>query len=165
MVIALYPLAFAIFWVPMVDMIAGSVPVMLDNVAWRFGVLGLLLKTTLVPLMGLAMASTIASFAGHHGLLKVLSIVGFLAAVCLFAGTVLFALDFLQVRGTVGQNQLAGVQRAVLTALCIAGLQIPVAIGIGAGAWKSSRITADGSVRRKQDFNLVTPVTPSERAT
>jgi hypothetical protein len=164
----MYPVAVAVMFVPMVDLIAGSWPLNPGSMSWRFGVLGLLMKSLLVPMMGLAFATLIAAFLEQRRMLRFLSVVGLLAAVLIVACTVTFALDFMQLRPSFVTAVKVQMDKATMTAVLIAGLVFPVALGIGIGGWKASRLS---SVEREQMRSsketgfLIRQTPPKESAT
>jgi hypothetical protein len=164
----MYPVAFAITLIPLFEFAVGVWPFHLGNIVWRFSATGMLLKSLVVPLFGLGIASVIAAFLEQRRVMRVLAVVAMTAGVALAALLAVFVLDFLQMRSSVGPQLKAGIDKASVTAVTIGAILVPVAMGIGLGGWKVSRQKTERSdaVRSKKDVSLIvqTPPNPKESA-
>jgi hypothetical protein len=161
----LYLLAAAIVLIPLMELVMGSWPLRPGNASWRFGTLGLLLKSTVTPLLGLGFMMAIAGLLGHGRVLRALSVVGVLAFLAIVGCTLLFTLDFLQVRRMVAANMQPGVQRVALTTLLVAVVLVPVSFAMAIGAWKSASSLTSEAVQRRSagKVGLVVPPSPNPK--
>jgi hypothetical protein len=165
----MYPVAFAVMSVPFVDLITGSFPPHVGNISWRFMVIGQLLKSLLVPMMGLGFATLIAAFLEQRRVVRTLAVVGMVAALLIVACSITFALDYMQLRPTFGEAMKQQADTASVTALLIAGIVIPVAMGIGIGGWKTGKMShTDRDQMRTEKTKssvLIRQTPPKESAT
>lgn len=165
----MYPIAFAIMLIPVFEMTVGIWPLRADNLGWRFGTLGLLLKSLVVPLFGLGIASTIAVVLDQRRMVRVLACVALAASVLIALTVAIFALDYLQLRIAVSPQIRPAMDKSAFTAATIGLVLVPVATSIGIGGWKVSRLKASersDAVRTKKDAGLMvhTPPNPKESA-
>jgi hypothetical protein len=87
--------------VPVFDLFANVWPLRPTSLHWRFGTSGLLSGFLLTPLLGMALLTAVAAVNGRRGSLLALTMASAAGALILTALVPLFALDFLQLRGTV----------------------------------------------------------------
>ena len=106
---------------------------------WRFGVFGLLMSRVSVFLVADVMLWSAALGMGHRSMIRALGLLHLLIAAVVFAGLVVFALDWLQVRGRVQAERTQGFDLAALRAVLIALLLIGVAVWAGRLALKGWR--------------------------
>lgn len=93
-----YLLASLLVVLPLFDATMQAWPLHVSDERWRFQTLGAVSNLLLVPLLGLLLAATIASLAGDRRVKRVVgSICGILALV-MVAFSVLFVMDYFQVR-------------------------------------------------------------------
>jgi hypothetical protein len=116
-VAALYPVAALLILAPVVDLAGAVLPPRLAEVTWRFGTFGLFANALLTPVLGLTLLVIATILQGRRGATRVLAVVLALLAVLLLIGTVLFALDFVQLRGTVAAQAKQSYDVAALKAL------------------------------------------------
>ena len=93
-----YLLAALLFIVPLVDSTMQVWPLRLGDERWRFGAVGTLSNLLLVPMLGLLMAIAIATFADGRRVKRVVGAICGVLAVLLAILSVLFILDYFQVR-------------------------------------------------------------------
>jgi hypothetical protein len=130
-------------------------------------VIGLGMKSLVVPLLGLGLSLALATFLDQRRVVRLLSILALVAAIAIAGSGALFVLDFLQLRPGVAAELKAGVDRAAVSALMVATVCFPVALGIAIGGWKASRGTTFRDSKKKKEVGLVisTPPNPKESAT
>jgi hypothetical protein len=167
----MYPVALAIMLIPIFEMSVGIGvwPPRLWDLNWRFGSIGMLLKSLVVPLFGLGIASTIAAFLEQRRVLRMFACIGIALSALIVVAVGIFALDYLQLRNVVPVQIKSAMDKTAFTAVTIGILLVPVAMGIGIGGWKSSRLKASergDAVRSKKDVGLMvhTPPNPKESA-
>jgi hypothetical protein len=89
--------------------------------------------------------------------------------VLIAATAMLFALDYFQLRSGVSRELRPAMDRATITALMISALVFPVALGIGIGGWKTSRLSSADKEQlaknNKSRFLISTHTPPKESAT
>ena len=93
-----YVIAFLLFFIPFFDASLSLAPWNLGSSQWRFGAFGLMSNALMLPATGALIAVAAAVSAGHVRVLRVLSIIFWLAVAVLVLATALFALDALQSR-------------------------------------------------------------------
>ena len=98
---ALYVVGFALILIPMFDAGTSVLPLRLAESRWRYGTIGLLSNSLLIPMAGAAIVFAVASAVGHRRTLRALGAVAALSSVLCFAAMVTFTLDALQSQGGV----------------------------------------------------------------
>ena len=93
-----YLLAAILVIIPVVDGIMQVLPLRLGEERWRFGAVGSLSNLMLVPLLGFLLAITIATFTDARRTKRVIGTICGILAFCIAAVSVLFILDYFQVR-------------------------------------------------------------------
>lgn len=106
---------------------------------WRFGVFGLLMSRVSVFLVADVMLWSAALGMEHRSVIRTLGLLHLLMAGVVFAGLVVFALDWLQVRGRVQAERTQGFDLAALRAILIALLLTGVSVWAGRLAFKGWR--------------------------
>lgn len=96
-----YLLAVMFFLLPLGDFFTTVYPFRFGEERWRFGAVGSLGNVTLLPLLGLFMALVLATMLDHRQVRRVLGWACLVFAVIFGIMTVLFMLDFFQMRGQV----------------------------------------------------------------
>ncbi len=112
-----YLLAFLLIVIPLIDTTMSVWPLRLSDERWRFGALGTLSNITLVPMLGILIALTIAVIAEHWRTRTVIGWICAVFAVGLAAFAVLFTLDYFQARTGVRPQAQAAVGIATTMAL------------------------------------------------
>ena len=113
----LYFLAVVMVGTPVLDLVTNLWPLRLDDVQWRYGSAGLLGGFLMTPLLGIALAYGTAAFLRHRIVLRVLVAVSLLGAVGLVVVSGLFALDVLQLRGSVDPGRRGDFQIGAVKAV------------------------------------------------
>ncbi len=86
---------------PFVDVVTNSWPLNPASMEWRFGFFGVAANYLISPMFGLGVAGLVSALNGHrHGLLAN-ALIGALAALFLLVGSMLYALDVLQLQNNV----------------------------------------------------------------
>ena len=111
-----YLVAVALCVIPPFDAVMQVLPPRMGDARWRFGSFGLLTNALLVPLLGLLIAMFAASFFEHRRLQRVLAVITGIVALLVLGALGMFALDALQVRGTVPSKAQLAFTVASLTA-------------------------------------------------
>lgn len=93
-----YLLAALLVIAPLVDGTMQLLPLRLDDERWRFGAVGSLSNLLLVPLLGLLLAIAVATFTDARRTKRVIGSLCGVLAFLLAAMSVLFILDYFQVR-------------------------------------------------------------------
>lgn len=93
-----YLLAAILVIIPIVDGSMQFLPLRLGEERWRFGAVGTLSNIMLVPLLGFLLAIAVATFTDSRRIKRVIGTICGILAFCLAAVSVLFILDYFQVR-------------------------------------------------------------------
>ena len=112
-----YLLAAILVIIPLFDGTLQVWPLRLSEERWRFGAVGSLSNLVLVPLLGLLLALTIATFADARRTKRVVGAFCAIFAVVLAALSVLFILDYFQVRTMVVPRMQQATSVATATAI------------------------------------------------
>jgi cbb3-type cytochrome oxidase subunit 3 len=129
-----YLVAFAMIVVPLADVFTTLYPWRFLEARWRFGAVGLVSNSLLIPTAGLLLAFLTAGFLNHRTMRRIIGAIGmFVAAICLVA-LLLFVLDAVQTRAGIRPDMrvsfnVASIAAAMKTLL--AGVTF-LAIGISA---------------------------------
>ncbi|MBM4183193.1 MAG: hypothetical protein FJ207_03095 [Gemmatimonadetes bacterium] len=94
----LYVFAAMLVVAPLSDLFSTAFPPRLGDLSWRYGFLGLAAGYLQTPLLGLVIASAVAYWQAHAGVLRTLGILGAVMAVVLLMIIVLWPMDVMQVR-------------------------------------------------------------------
>ena len=125
--------------VPILDMAAALWPARPGDLQWRFGFLGLLGNSLLLPILGIFIATSIAYFMGHRRLLFSVTVVATCLAVGIAVASVMFALDTLQLLSNVRPEMKAGFKAASLKSGMIYGFGTVTLLWLAYGAWRSAQ--------------------------
>jgi hypothetical protein len=93
-----YVLAVLLVVIPLFDVTAQLLPLRLGDERWRFGAVGQLSNILLVPLLGLLLIIALATFTDSRRVKRVIGAICAILAVVMGALSVLFILDYFQVR-------------------------------------------------------------------
>jgi hypothetical protein len=96
-----YLLAFLFLVIPVADAVMTVWPLRFDDERWRFGAVGSFSGITLVPLLGLFVAVTVAIVLDHRRTRKLIGWVSALGALFFAVVLVVFVLDYFQTRAGV----------------------------------------------------------------
>lgn len=134
-----YAVAALLIIVPLIEIAVGGWPFQPGEMAWRFGTLGILFKSLITPLIGLALVIGVAALLGHRRVARALAVLSLVVAFGIAALAVVFVLDYLQLRTTVAASMRGGVDRASLTALGMVAVVVPVGAALGVAGWVATR--------------------------
>ena len=98
-----------IFW-PIADLITNVWPLQPGNVQWRYGFMGLLAGFLHTPILGLALAMSLAYAMKHGRTLRMLSAINLIGAAGLLAALLVFPLDVVQLESAVPTEGLPSFQ-------------------------------------------------------
>jgi hypothetical protein len=157
--LAVYPVAALLVLVPTIEVTAGAWPFQPDELSWRFGVGGIVLKTLVTPLLGIMLAMVAGVALEHRRAVRALAVLCLVVALGTVLVTAMFTLDFLQLRAIVEPRMKGGMTVASGTALMMAALIAPAAAALGVGGWKATRRAGAARARRssRADGMLVSP--------
>lgn len=127
---------------PLLDLIATARPLRLDEVQWRYGVLGLLGNVSMTPIMGMAMGALIAGRCCDARVLRLISLASLLGAGLLGVAVAMFGFDLLQLRDILPQQSITNFRVGAAIATGKYALGMAVLIGLGLGGLRSARILA-----------------------
>lgn len=118
----IYLIAALLVLTPVMDFATSVLPLRVDNIEWRFATVGLLSGFLLTPLLGLAIAYAVASWADHAAVLRILGILSLVVTGLFVVLLVFFGLDIVQLRSAV-QDQArpqfqAAAAKAVVKHVC-----------------------------------------------
>ena len=113
-----YLLAAILVIIPLFDGTLQVWPLRLSDERWRFGSVGSLSNLSLVPLIGFMLAIAIATFRDSRRTKRVLGSICGVLAVVLAGLSVLFILDYFQVRTQVVPRMQQATAVASATAVC-----------------------------------------------
>lgn len=134
--VSIYLVALLCMLAPPLDLAFSLPSIDVSNVRWRFGAIGLVTGAAVLPLVGLLLALITAVASGHRWMYRIFAGLGVLGALLLTAALGLFALDSLQVRGSVTPNAL---RRFDLTVAKAAITQVAQIVILGVVLWTSMR--------------------------
>lgn len=144
LVLATYLVAVLLVAIPWTDTLARVLPARADEVAWRFGALGLSSRALMTPLLGLVLIAGTAVARGHRRVLRALAVVAGLAAATCTVAAGIFALDSLQMRGQVDPEIVQEFDISTVPALVKMVLVAVTLVPLSVGAWKSADAVGAG---------------------
>lgn len=120
-----YLLAAVLTITPLLDGMMRAWPMHISDERWRFGVVGTMSNLFLVPMLGLLLAMFVATFSDGRRARRVVGAICAVLAVILAVSSVLFVLDYFQVRTLMRPNVQQAMAIATTTALiknCVAAV-------------------------------------------
>jgi hypothetical protein len=153
--LALYPVGALFILGSLSEPLFQVWPLRMAEVSWRFGAAGLMAGGMIGLVFGLTWLMGVAAGLEHRRVLRGLAVVNLVMAVVLTGACVLFALDFLQVRGSVNPQLRGSLDLTVLRAMLIMGATIPTTLALGIGGWRVSRPLPYASRAAEQKGALV----------
>jgi len=137
--VAVYAVAAVFLLSPLVDVVTNTYPTDLGSMQWRFGAIGILSNYLISAVFGLLLATLVAALLGQRTMLRFSAALNVLIAVVLFALTLLFALDVLQLRSAVrpeaGEMFRIGALKAAFK-IVMTGVALLL---LGVGAFRAAR--------------------------
>jgi hypothetical protein len=157
-----YVVAFALIVIPMFDAATSVLPLRFGESRWRYGTIGLLSNSLLIPMAGVLVAFAIANAYGHRKTLRTLGGISALSAVMCLAAIVTFALDALQSQSGIvpaaHQAYIVASSTAAIklllgaiafTFFALAGLK-RLPSGAGKGAPRDRILVTDANMKREK---------------
>jgi hypothetical protein len=136
-VFAVYLFLFSLFFWPVVDLFSNTWPLQPGNIQWRIGFMGLFTAYLTTPLLAIVLAMALAFVLGHKAALRLLSVFCFLGLVVITVAIGLFALDAIQLRsGVPDENRSAFTTGSILTEFKFLSVLL-VLVFLGWGGWKT----------------------------
>lgn len=136
---ATYAIAALLIIVPPVNQLIDLFPWQFGVVQWRYGALGLLANTMLIPLLGGLIAVLAAHVLRQPIMLRVLASLMILSALLITAMIVLFALDALQLRPTIRPEVRGRFDLANLRVLATTAVTLGAVVALTTSAFRAAR--------------------------
>lgn len=143
-----YGVAVLLVALPLVDTLLGALPLRPSEVSWRFGVLGLVSRTVLSPLMGLLIALGVALLRSDRRALQFLALFSGMAATAVVPLIALFALDTLQMRTQLVPGAASQFDTTVTATFVKYGITFLMLALFTVSSWKASRRAAHVAYER-----------------
>jgi hypothetical protein len=142
----LYATAGAVGVLPFIELGLTLQPWTPGDVSWRYGAVGLLTRTLVTPLVGLAVLVATAAVLGHRAALRAALVTSLGGVVLLIGATGLFLLDMLTMRAMVRPEATAAFRAGAAMALIklLAGIGVLLAYWVGA-----ARLLRSGASARR----------------
>jgi hypothetical protein len=163
-----YPIAFLLVTLPLVEVFLAVWPWQPSVPAWRVGAYGMMTRTLMLPITGLALVAITAYLLEHRWVMRTINVLSFVSAALLLAGLAFFALDVMQLRASVPERGRppfdVTVVRATITAVLFAA--VLVWLGLASRPGRGALKKADQKSSDESDARLPTiPLTrnPMER--
>ncbi|MEO8337412.1 MAG: hypothetical protein ABI664_20715 [bacterium] len=152
-----YLVAFLLFFIPFFDATLSLAPWHLASSQWRFGAFGLLSNALMLPAAGALIAVATAIAAGQVRMVRVWSVLCWLAVAVLVVATVLFALDALQSRRMIRPEMSLSYYVATATAVgkLVLGLLTFVFLARGSRLQRSTTAQPTAPIRAFGKTNFV----------
>ena len=135
----LYPLGAYLILIPLLDVSTRAIPFASQNVAWRFGMAGLVFANVGTVLIGLSIVGLIAAAVGDVKVLKVMAVTTLVGGVLLLGISLLYVLDTFQLMAAADGPRQVLVRNAAILSEAAALLGVCGLVGAGVGAWFTSR--------------------------
>jgi hypothetical protein len=136
-----YLVALALMFIPPIDTVAQVLPVRAGDVRWRFGFFGLISNSLMLSLTGLLIAFLVTVVFEHRSVQRVLGIASALVMIGLLGALAAFALDTLQVAGTLNPQTRHAFRIATGTAVVKSLIGVLTLAGF---AWASLKAPRGG---------------------
>ncbi len=135
----LYLLALVMCLLPLADLLPALRPLQLGSAHWRYGAIGLLGNALLLPLAGLMLAVGTAVVLEHTMARRVLAWLSLAGAVVLLATMADFAMDALEIRGSMPARVASAFAFATVISLCKQLLGLALLASVGGGQLRALR--------------------------
>jgi hypothetical protein len=142
---AAYPIALFMVAYPLLNLLLTMWPARFDLTSWRFGAYGLLMGTTMMPFIGLAVAAGAAWLLGHYRALRVMGVVAGVAMVTIIVGYVVFFADAGTVKAALRPEALDRYNASVMRAAIIGAANVFVLGWFAVGAWRATTPQPSGN--------------------
>ncbi|HEU4628294.1 MAG TPA: hypothetical protein VFS08_01065 [Gemmatimonadaceae bacterium] len=147
--VALYAVAFGFIVPSTLEFLLVSYPYRFGDMRWRFGAVGLLFNSVLLlPLVGLTIIAIAAVLLEHRRVARIASVLALVAAAAVVLLMPLFVLDYVQLRKIVSPPQLRAYDYTSLKAMLVAVLMFVIAIFVGIGGLRATRLPKVAAARR-----------------
>ena len=156
----LYFFTFVLVFWPVADLATNTWPIQPSSLLWRYGFMGLLAGFLHTPILGLAVAMCLSYAMSHRSVLRILSMFSLLGAAVLSAVLVVFALDVLQLRGTVEPERLPSFQVGAMIAELKHLTSFLALMFLGIGGLKTVALTRVPKVERAADQSSMVLASP-----
>ncbi len=145
----MYVVAFGFILPTLMEFLLVSLPPRLGDVRWRFGGVGVLFNTALLPpLIGLTLIVFAAMHLEHRRVARVVSILALVRAAVLVLLMPFFMLDYLQLRKLVNPQALRAFDLTTLKATLTGLVMVAIAIAVGMAGLRSTRLPKLAAARR-----------------
>jgi len=120
--------------VPAIEYVLTVLPLSPSILSWRYGAVGLLARSIMIPLVGVVLIFGTAVFLEHRWVQRGVMVLGFVGGAALLLAAVLFVFDLLQFRGQVREAVRTAYDGASAMALLklLAGCVVMIAFGVSA---------------------------------
>lgn len=139
LITSLYGVAIALMLYPLMDVIAGVVPVNFGSVQWRFGAVNFIAQTFWSQLLALGLTAAIGWLRGDARVLRTVAVICVLLVLAVVVLAALAALDFVQVRQMVLHAAKPKIDVAGGRLIVQLATSVLVAIPLGLGSWRAGQ--------------------------
>lgn len=128
---AAYVIGPLLMLVPLVDAMTVLFAPNLFELRWRFGAAGIMSSALMTPLFGLFVVIAAALLLEHRRLARALGWLSLAAGVMILAGTVVFVMDFAEIRHLAARGSQGEITVASLKALVKMLIALAAAVSLG----------------------------------
>ncbi len=128
----LYLAGLLVILLTAVDFVATVAPLSPQTVSWRFGAVGMLSRSIMLPTVGLVGILGTAALLEHVRIQRLVMVLGFLASGLLLLAVGMFALDAVQLRNQVGPEAVTSFKASSVVALIklLSGAVLLAVVGV-----------------------------------
>lgn len=147
---ALYAVAFGFILPSTLEFLLVSYPYRFGSMQWRFGAVGLLFNTVLLPpLVGLTIMAFAAVQLDHRRVARVVSILALIVGAVLVLLIPFFILDYVQLRKMLANpQQLRAYDFTSMKAMAVGLLMLVIAVALGIAGLRATRLPKTAPARR-----------------
>jgi chromate transport protein ChrA len=136
----LYFIAIGLIAIPLLDFVTSVLPLQPYDMRWRFATVALFSGFLFTPLLGMVIVCLVATFSEDRLMQRFVAVVNLLATLSLVALMIMYALDVVQLRNSIGVQEQAAFDMSALRAMAKYLFMVVALVWLGVAGFRVSRL-------------------------